>query len=126
MDAPKPHSNFVRYLFFICGIIATLAYRAIVVINDRELVQFMWYLGTIGFIIYFLHRYQISQTRARLITENDLDRKVESLALSETDKASMRYIFGTLRSTKERWNSIVIFVSSFVALLLGLYIDFWR
>ncbi|QQG50287.1 MAG: hypothetical protein HZB70_01760 [Candidatus Berkelbacteria bacterium] len=126
MEAPKPHSNFVRYLFFLCGIVATLAYRSIVIISDRELVQLTWYIGTIGFIIYFLHRYQISQTRARLIVENDLEKKIESLDLTETDKGSLRYIFGTLRSTKEKWNSVVIFASSFVALLLGLYLDFWR
>lgn len=127
MEVPRPHSSFVRNLFFISGIIATLAYRAIVLIDDRKILQIFWYIGTVGFIIYFLHRYQISQKRSRLIVENDLEKKIANTeGLSELDKASVGYIFGTLRSTKEKWNSVVIFASSILALLAGIYLDFLR
>jgi len=114
-------------MYFVCGIIATLAYRIVVVLNhlDPIYVQVAWYIGTIGFIIYFAHRYRVSQKRARIIAEHDLEQKVAQLqGLSEADKQSMEYIFGTLRSTKEKWNSIVIFVSSGIALFIGILIDF--
>ncbi len=127
MEVPKTHSQFVRNLFFVSGVIATLAYRAIVLIDDRTVIQTLWYIGTIGFIIYFIHRYQVSKRRAKLIAENDLEKKVAALNdLSEQDKASMEYIFHTLRSSKEKWNSVVIFISSIVALLAGIYLDFLR
>lgn len=125
MQVPHPHSQLVRNLFFVAGIIATLAYRVIVLIDDRATVQALWYIGTVGFIIYFAHRYQISTRRGRLIVENDLERKIAEVeGLGEQDKASMEYIFKTLRSSKEKWNSVVIFVSSIVALVLGAYLDF--
>lgn len=125
MQPPKPHSNFVRNIYFVIGIIATLAYRVIVAIEDRTVIQVLWYIGTIGFIIYFLHRYQVSKRRASLINENHLAEKVAGLGeLSEEDKASMAYIFKTLSSTKEKWNSVVIFATSALALLVGIYLDF--
>jgi len=125
MEVPKTHSQLTRNLFFVAGIIATLAYRVIVVVDDRHLVQLYWYIGTIGFIIYFSHRYQVSKRRARLIVENDLERKISQIeSLSQLDKASMEYIFHTLRSSKEKWNSVIIFASSVIALLIGIYLDF--
>ncbi len=125
MDIPKTHSPFVRNLYFLIGIIATLAYRVIVVVDDRALVQIFWYVGTIGFIIYFLHRYQVSQKRARLVTEYDLISKINALQeLSTEDKLRISYIFNTLSSTKEKWNSVVIFASSAIALVVGIIFDF--
>jgi uncharacterized membrane protein YbhN (UPF0104 family) len=127
MEKPKLHSNSVRLFFFWSGIIATLLYRAIVVVNNYShfWAQTFWYVGTVGFIIYFAHRYQISEKRSRLIKENGLDKKISQLdGLSATDKDAMEYIFNTLQSSKEKWNYIFIFVSSFVALILGLYLDF--
>jgi hypothetical protein len=127
MQTPQPHSHFVRNLYFLIGIIATLAYRVIVAVDNRSAVQVLWYIGTIGFIIYFLHRYQISETRSQLIKEHRLQEKAQGHGeFNDDDKASMSYIFKTLSSTKEKWNSVVIFVSSGVALLLGLYLDFLR
>lgn len=129
MFKPKIHSNTVRLFFFWTGILATFLYRAIVVVNNysKFWAQMFWYVGTIGFIIYFAHRYQISQNRAKLIQEYDLDQKIKSLKeLSPDEKDAIKYIFATLQSSKEKWNSIFIFVSSAVALVLGFYLDFVR
>jgi hypothetical protein len=84
-----------------------------------------WYFGTIGFVIYFAHRFQIAEKRERVIKQYELERKVAGAqGLSIDDKAAMEYIFGTLRSSKERWNYIFIFVSSAVALVIGVILDF--
>lgn len=127
MDKPKIHSNLIRMLFFFAGIISTLAYRAIVIVNNysHTWAQTLWYIGTIGFIIYFIHRYQISQNRARLINAYKLDEKIEKVdGLNADEKYAMEYIFKTLKSSKEKWNSIFIFASSTIALILGIYLDF--
>ncbi len=124
MEVPKTHSQFARNLFFATGIVATIAYRAIGIIENKATIHFLWYFGTIGFIIYFAHRYQVSKRRSRLIAENDLENKINQAAgLTDLDKASMEYIFHTLRSSKEKWNSVVIFVSSIIALIIGFYLD---
>lgn len=124
---PVVHSSFVRSLYFWIGIVATLAYRIVIVLTevDTKWLKVSWYIGTIGFIIYFIHRYQVSQLRSKLITENRLAEKIAAMdSLTNDDRLAMEYIFQTLRSTKEKWNYIFIFVSSALALLVGIYLDF--
>ena len=126
MESVKTHSKFVRLLFFWSGIIATLCYRVIIVLNGWSpvYVQVVWYVGTIGFVIYFIHRYQISERRQKIIHEHNLAEKVPTLTeLSDDDKEAMKYIFGTLETSKEKWNNIFIFVTSALALIYGLIVD---
>lgn len=127
MQPPQPHPRIVREFYFWAGIIATLAYRIIIVLNniDAAWVQISWYIGTVGFIVYFIHRYEISNKRAELITENQLAQKIdERKELTDEDRAALGYILRTLKTTKEKWNYIVIFVSSGIALAIGIYLDF--
>ncbi|MEK7570376.1 MAG: hypothetical protein AAB515_02990 [Patescibacteria group bacterium] len=127
MPIPHLHSKTIRTLFFWIGIIATFAYRVIIFFSDANpaFLKSAWYVGTIGFIIYFIHRYQISQRRAQAIQEFHLAERVPALnELSADEKSAMMYVFSTLRSTREKWNYVFIFASSAVALLAGIYIDF--
>ncbi|MBI2268132.1 MAG: hypothetical protein HYU80_01640 [Candidatus Blackburnbacteria bacterium] len=129
MEKPKAHSKSLRLFFFWSGIIATFAYRIIVVVNNysKFWAQIAWYVGTIGFVIYFAHRYQISEKRARLIKEHGLEEKISKVSsLSEDDRLIMSYIFSTLKTSLEKWNYIFIFAASAVALFLGVYLDFLR
>ncbi len=123
---PVVHSPFVRSFYFWVGIISTLAYRIVVVLThvDPIWLKISWYIGTVGFILYFAHRYQISELRSNLIKENKLSEKVNNISeLSSEDKEAIGYIFTTLQSTKEKWNYIFIFVCSALALIAGLYLD---
>ncbi len=127
MENLKPHSNATRLFYFWSGIIATLAYRIIIVLNsfDPVWVKAAWYIGTIGFVVYFIHRYDISEKRGRIIRQRELEKKVASLkGLSKDDKAAMAYIFHTLQSSKEKWNYIFIFALSGLALIAGVIMDF--
>ena len=127
MEKPKLHSNALRLFFFWAGILATFCYRAIVVVNNYSHLwaQIFWYVGTIGFIIYFIHRYQISEKRTKLIKDYKLDEKIKiSSDFSPDEKDVMKYIFNTLQSSKEKWNYYFIFASSAAALVLGFYLDF--
>ncbi len=129
MKQIKPHNRTLREFFFWSGIIATIAYRIIVVLNNYSSfwVSVAWYVGTIGFLIYFGHRYNISAKRAKLISDNDLTNKVSTCgALGNQDKDALQYILSTLVSTKEKWNYIVIFAVSALALIAGIYLDFLR
>lgn len=121
----SPH--WVRNLFFWFGIVATICYRAIVVLNhyDKTIALVAWYLGTIGFILYFWHRYIVSERRVKLIEEHDLIKAVAQTNLSRDQIEANEYILTTLLSTKEKWNYIVIFVTSILALIIGMYLDFF-
>jgi hypothetical protein len=128
MAQPKAHAKWLRLFYFWTGIIATLAYRIIIVLNEVDplWVKISWYVGTIGFIIYFIHRYEISEKRAQLISDLHLDDKLQKVQeLSKDEKDAIGYILGTLKSTKEKWNYIFIFVASAIALLWGMYTDFF-
>lgn len=129
MEKPQVSNKYLRIFYFWAGIVATFCYRAIVVVNNYShfWAQTFWYIGTTGFIIYFIHRYKISEKRAKIIQEYQLENKIQdSKELSDKDKVALEYIFETLRSSKEKWNSIFIFVASFVGLILGIYLDFFN
>ncbi|MBI4028790.1 MAG: hypothetical protein HY376_00260 [Candidatus Blackburnbacteria bacterium] len=129
MEKPRAHPRSLRLFFFWAGIIATFAYRIIVIVNNysKFWAQIAWYIGTIGFVIYFAHRYQISEKRARLIREHGLEEKISKVSsLGEDDRLVMSYIFSTLKTSLEKWNYIFIFAASAVALFLGVYLDFLR
>ena len=126
MEVPKPNPKPLRLFYFWAGIIATVAYRIIIVLNfyDPFWVKVCWYIGTVGFILYFIHRYDISSKRAKLIVKYQLREKVRNQDhLYEQDLKALDYILRTLVSTKEKWNYIFIFAMSGLALVVGLYLD---
>lgn len=112
-----------RVLVFWIGIIATLAYRVIIVVGhySKDWSDILWYLGTIGFVWYFGHRYHIEQKHDRIIIERKLLEKVDSgRKLSADDTAALHYLLGSLVSSKSRWNYIIIFLASGFALVYDL------
>lgn len=126
MSIPQTHQPAVRLFFFWSGIVATFAYRVIIFFSEANpfLLKLSWYIGTIGFIIYFAHRYQIAERRTKVIANYHLAEKVAQLKeLNAEERAGMEYIFKTLGSTRERWNYIFIFVMSAIALIAGAVID---
>lgn len=129
MHRLKPSPKPVRLFYFWSGIIATFAYRVIIILNNYSMAwaQAAWYTGTIGFVIYFIHRYQVSEKRADLITDYDLIKKIRNGdELRGRDKQALTYILKTLKSTKEKWNYVFIFVMSIIAFIIGIYLDFIR
>lgn len=127
MTSPKIHSKPIRLIYFLLGAIATIAYRVIILLSgvNEAWLNFCWYIGTIGFVIYFAHRYQISEKRAKLILDYNLQTKVsENSNLNPQEKEVMNYIFESLKFSSERWIYIIIFATSALALLAGIYLDF--
>ena len=119
---PKP----IRLFFFWTGLIATIAYRIIVVLNlyDPLWVKIAWYIGTIGFILYFGHRYDIARKRAKLVRDYDLVRTVnKAQGMDPQKKEALHYLVKTSLTSKSRWNSAMIFILSLVALIVGIVLD---
>ncbi len=121
--SPKP----LRLFYFWAGVIATFAYRIIIVLNfySTTWVKISWYIGTIGFIIYFIHRFDIAKKRSRLVLEHKLIDKLDNLdKLTEDDHQALAYILKTTVSSKAKWNYYVIFILSGIALIAGILFDF--
>ncbi|MBT4857303.1 hypothetical protein HON52_03935 [Candidatus Uhrbacteria bacterium] len=117
----------VRLLYFWIGILAAVAYRAIIVLNFFEpiWVKVAWYVGTIGFIFYFWSRYRVVKQFSKLIHEQKLVSAVKKAGNITTDqKQALSHIIETLRTTKAQLNYEIIFVLSIVALVIGVVLDF--
>lgn len=125
---PKLNHKFYRFWMFIVGILATLAYRLIVILNHYSAVwvQIAWYIGTIGFIWYFAHRYNVEKRRDGVIIDLSLIEKIEKeQALDENDRSALVYVLKSLETSLAKWNYIAIFVISSLALIYGFYQDFF-
>lgn len=130
MEEPKVSPKALRLFYFWAGIVATFAYRVIIVLNfySSTWVKISWYVGTVGFILYFIHRFDISKKRSQLIIEYKLREKLDRNTLDElddNDKQALGYILKTLVSSKEKWNYYAIFILSGIALILGILFDFF-
>lgn len=124
---PKLNHKIYRVWMFMVGILATLAYRLIVVLNHYSAlwVQVAWYIGTIGFVWYFAHRFNVEKRRDRVIEDLSLIKKVQkSEVFSQEEKSALVYILKSLQTSLAKWNYIAIFVISSLALVYGLYQDF--
>jgi len=125
----KPNPKAIRLFFFWVGIIATVAYRIIIVLNFYSplWVSAAWYIGTIGFIIHFAHRFDVDRKRANLVKEYNLVEAVNKVTnIDEQKKIVLSYLIETTLTSKSRWNSALIFILSVIALLIGIFLDISR
>ena len=82
-----------------------------------------WYIGTIGFIWYFAHRYRVQNHYIEIIRGRKLKDKLCNNNLSKKDCEALNYIIGSLDSSKAKWNSILIFILSALALIYAVVAD---
>lgn len=118
----NPGNKILRFFFFLTGIIATIAYRITPFLQPTA-VKISWYVGTVGFIIYFWHRSQIETKRAKLVKEFDLANAVEQSSLQGEQKEAVTYLVKTSLTSKARWDSLFIVVASALALVGALIVD---
>ena len=119
---PKP----IKLFYFYIGIIATFAYRIIIVLNFYEpiLVKVAWYIGTVGFIFYFWNRYKVVNQFHSLIKDQKLVQALRApCALTQNQQKALAHIVETLDTTKAQLNYVIIFILSFLALIAGILLD---
>ena len=125
MEIIKPNPKPVRLFFFWTGIVATVAYRIIILLNFYSplWVKISWYIGTIGFILYFGHRFSVATKRTNLIKDYGLIEAIDNSDIDKQKKLALRYLVQTNITSKSRWNSGMSFILSLVALMLGIILD---
>ncbi len=119
----------LSWVFFIIGLIATIAMRVVTVLMHIKPVygQIAWYVGVGGFFLFFLYKFKIDQERAKIIEEQDILGKIDGhKQLEANDYALIRGLLCSLISKKERINYFFIFGLSAVAWIVALYVDFLR
>jgi hypothetical protein len=116
---PKP----VIIAFFLVGVLSSVAFRAIILLQtyDPRWVRPVWYLGVIGYMLFFIYRYYISQRRKRVIAESGIIEKIrDGDFLDQDDRAAALYLLNSVRKSPEDWNYMVIFILSALAIALDL------
>ena len=119
--------SFASWIFFLIGIVATIAIRIVTVLVHIKPIygQIAWYVGVVGFFIFFLYKFKLERSRHKLIIKKGLMAKIsQSKELSEGDRQLVSSILCSLSSNKDRINYVIIFLSSAIALIIALYFDF--
>ncbi len=119
----------MAWLAFFLGLTGSISLRLILIAKAYrpELIDFLWYLGVCGNLVFFLFRSFIAARRRRTIEELRLLEKLEQKAtLSPKDLEALRYLVASLMVSKERWNYTVIFICSLAAILWDLWFRFGR
>ncbi len=116
-------SGFLRIFFFVSGIVATIAYRITPFLTPWQ-VKISWYIGTVGFILYFWHRGHVEAKRAKLVKDHDLVSVIEKSDIQGEEKSAVAYLIKTSLTSKARFNSAFIVIVSLMALVASIIIDF--
>ncbi len=119
----------ISWLFFVIGLIATIAIRAVTVLIHIDTLygQIAWYIGVAGFLMFFVYKFKVDQARSRLIRDSRLMDKIsQSDKIEREDRALISSVLCALSSNKDSINYFVIFASSAIALVIAIYFDFLR
>jgi hypothetical protein len=118
--------KYVIYGFFILGLISAIAFRTIIVIQhlEPEWIRPVWYTGTIGYFLFFLYRYMITQKRKKAIKEFQLIEKVKANAsLTDKDREVVLYLLSSVKYSLEDINYAIIFLLSVIAIAADLFLS---
>ena len=119
--------SFVSWIFFIIGLIATVAIRIVTVLMNINALygKISWYIGVGGFLIFFIYKFNVNRALAKLIDKENLIEKARTKKqLSHQEYNLIAAILCSLKSEKERINYFFIFAVSAIALLFAIYFDF--
>ncbi|HJH28246.1 MAG TPA: hypothetical protein C5S51_00895 [Methanosarcinaceae archaeon] len=124
---PEGYSMTVIKMYFWVGLVSAILLRALIIADHYSslLSKSMWYLGVVGYLWFFAHRYHIAKRRFNVIQGLDLLEKIEKRKpLTEEDFDGLNYVMWSLSVSKERLNYLVIFAFSVIAIVLSLALDF--
>jgi hypothetical protein len=128
MENSRPHivPKYVVYSFFLIGIVSAIAFRAIIVLQHLEpsWVRPVWYIGTAGYVLFFLYRYRITRKRKKAVADFQLIEKIRANAcLQDEDREVLLYLLSSIRLSLEDINYAIIFVLSVIAVAADLVLS---
>lgn len=121
--------SFRSWIYFVIGLIATIAIRVVVIFQNVSPIygKIAWYVGVVGFFIFFLYKFRVGHEREKHIELSGIVDKVDGReVLDEKDYENLGAILCSLRSRKERVNFFFIFATSVLAIAAALYFDFFK
>lgn len=119
----------VSWIFFIIGLVATFAIRAVVILMHVSPIysKVAWYVGVGGFTLFFVYKFKVNIARSKAISGRNLVERIDSgEVLTREDNEVIRALLCGLDSKKEMVNYMFIFGLSAITILFALYMDFFR
>ena len=118
-------SNQVSLIFFILGLIGALGFRFILILNKINpiLANFSWYIAIICYLFFYLYRYYITEKRREIIIRHKLRQKIMEDSLEFEDKQNLRRIIDSILVFKAKWNFLILFILTLLALILQIIVD---
>ena len=113
-------------IFFIIGLIAVIAVRAVTILEHVKPVygKMAWYVGVLGFFLYFAYKYKVDNDRSHIISSRNLKSKVlHGGEIDKEDRDAIGAVLCALGSKKDRVNYLIIFISSAIVLVIAAYLD---
>jgi len=126
IHVPEGYSLKRIQFYFWLGLVSAIFLRLIIIADyyNGVLSKLLFYLGVIGYLVFFAHRYHIATRRVSVLKSLELLEKIETRTpLSEDDYRGLQYIMWSLSVSKERMNYLVIFAFSIIAIVLSLVLD---
>jgi hypothetical protein len=128
MEKNKPHivPKYIIYGFFVVGLVSAIAFRAIIVFQHLEpgWVRPVWYIGTAGYVLFFIYRYKITRKRKKAIEEFRLIEKLKTNAcLENDDREVVLYLLSSIKFSLEDINYAIIFLLSIIAVAADLFLS---
>lgn len=125
-DKPRIVPRYVIYIFFVLGLISAIAFRAIIVFQHLEpgWVRPVWYIGTAGYVFFFVYRYRITRKRKKAIEEFRLIEKLKTNScLDDDDREVVLYLLSSIKFSPEDINYAIIFLLSILAVAADLFLS---
>ncbi len=125
MKTQKPHTlpTYIIYGFFSIGLLSAITFRAIIVFQHVEptWVRPVWYIAVVGYFLFFMYRFWISQKRKKAIKDYQLIEKVKANAcLTDDDREVVLYLLSSIKVSLEDINYAIIFLTSIIAVVADL------
>jgi len=117
----------MSWVYFIIGLISIVAIRIPMFFDAAHPAygKIAWYIGVIGFLLFFLYQYKLVKQKTRLINDHALLIKIsDPHSLSPGDCERIRVLLCSQTSFKDKINFAFIFIVSALSLVWAIYVDF--
>ncbi|MFC1767798.1 hypothetical protein ACFLZ2_04550 [Candidatus Margulisiibacteriota bacterium] len=115
------------FIFLFVGLVATISIRLVNFILDFSVIwaKMFWYIGVGGFTIYFVYKYRQYKMLQKELEKSGLIEKLTCKdKLSDDEYGVLKNVLCQLGSRNTAINYFVIFLTSGIALLVGIFQDF--
>lgn len=131
MVPEKPHMvpKYVIYGFFVLGLVSAIAFRGIIIFQHLEpsWVRPVWYIGTAGYFLFFLYRFNITKKRKHAIEQYRLIEKLrQNACLEDEDREVVLYLLSSISKSLEDINYALIFLLSVAAVIADVILTMMR